>query len=482
MSAVLTEFTTREMIEYRKPVLTRVDVSWENAGGTWQTGTARMEDRSVGGVSIRAKLPIPFGSKVRIQSRHEDFAGEARHCRADGNEFLIGIQRAVADRANASPSLSAPVAPPHATGSGRPITSTVVAPTPKIPTLPKRQENRPSDAPRVEQKLERPPVNGIALATPMPARENDHEINNRNIPLSRPRDLDPLFLLELEAELRAEMRAELRAEVRAVVQAELRTESQTEQPPKLAGKEEKHMRSKWLELPWRKKPDDLSSSGTDAGEASSEGESSNSPSYNEKENFMSDLTQPTPKVPVRSAREVPGFQVDLSSMEDIYRAVGIAEPPRGYSINKVVEMLNSEHIRDLSKELKRAAVLMALDAAGTSIEQLQKDAKARQDALDSHEAQQRKQVEAEWARKAEEIVQIQAEMESIKAHYTARISRNMDGVSRQKATFADWVKSKQQECQGMAEAVELCSKSHVSAPPANPPSEVSLVKVSAKTV
>ena len=26
MSAVLTEFTTREMIEYRKPVLTRVDV------------------------------------------------------------------------------------------------------------------------------------------------------------------------------------------------------------------------------------------------------------------------------------------------------------------------------------------------------------------------------------------------------------------------------------------------------------------------
>ncbi len=83
----------------------------------------------------------------------------------------------------------------------------------------------------------------------MPARENDHEINNRNIPLSRPRDLDPLFLLELEAELRAEMRAELRAEVRAVVQAELRTESQTEQPPKLAGKEEKHMRSKWLELP-----------------------------------------------------------------------------------------------------------------------------------------------------------------------------------------------------------------------------------------
>jgi lambda repressor-like predicted transcriptional regulator len=152
-------------------------------------------------------------------------------------------------------------------------------------------------------------------------------------------------------------------------------------------------------------------------------------------------------------------------------------------------MLNSEHIRDLPKDTKRAAVLMALDAAGTSLEQLQKDAKARQDALDAHEAQQRKQVEAEWARKAEEIVQIQAEMDSIKAHYTGRISRNLDGVARQKATFAEWVNSKHQECQGMAEAIELCSKApaasasaSTSASSSSPSSEVSLMKANAKTV
>jgi lambda repressor-like predicted transcriptional regulator len=245
-----------------------------------------------------------------------------------------------------------------------------------------------------------------------------------------------------------------------------------------AGKEEKHMQSKWLELPWRKNPEDPNR-GPEDGQASSDG---NSNSNREKENFMSDLAQPMPKTPVRSAREVPAFQVDLSPMEDIYRAVGIMNPPKGYSVTKVVEMINSEHIRDLSKEMKRAAVLMALDAAGTSIEQLQKDAKARQDALDAHEALQRKQVEAEWARKAEEVVQIQAEMESIKTHYTGRISRNLDGVARQKATFAEWVGTKQQECQGMAEAVELCSRSSTSASSSSPSSEVSLMKVNAKTV
>ena len=73
-------------------------------------------------------------------------------------------------------------------------------------------------------------------------------------------------------------------------------------------------------------------------------------------------------------------------MEDIYRAAGILLPRKGYSINKVVEMLNSEHIRGLSKEMKRVALLMALDAAGVAIDEVLRDAKARRDALDTYEA------------------------------------------------------------------------------------------------
>ena len=122
-------------------------------------------------------------------------------------------------------------------------------------------------------------------------------------------------------------------------------------------------------------------------------------------------------------------------MEDIYRAAGIMNPRKGYSINKVVEMLYSEHIRGLSKEMKRAAILMALDAAGIPIDQVQQDARAHQDALDSYEADRRKQAEAEWERKAEEIVQIQAELERVKEKYMVRISRNLDVVAREKATF-----------------------------------------------
>jgi hypothetical protein len=471
MSAVLTEFTTRGTTDFRKPVLTRVDVSWADASGKWQAVSARMEDRSPGGAGIRITLPVAVGSKVRIQSRQDDFAGEVRYCRADGRDFLLGIQRDTAE-GMAFDQPRSQAAPQRSRGSAQPVVQ-AAAPTPKPQNFPNRQESQLSAS--------------SSSPSMMPAQEVNYAIDNQNIPPSRSRNFDPLFVAEMTAELRAEVRAELqaalRAELRAAMQAALRaevpTELQTKQPATQAGKEEKPMRSKWLELPWRKKPEGSSTNGLDDGEVSRDG---NSNSSSEKENSMSDLTQPMPKAPVRSAREVPTFQVDLSPMEEIYRAVGIMNPPRGYSITKVVEMLNSDHIRDLSSEMKRAAVLMALEAAGTTIEQLQKDAKARQDALDLHEAQQRKQVEAEWARKAEEVVQIQAEMESIKAHYSGRISRNLDGVARQKATFAEWVSSKQQECQGMAQAIELCSKSPAFAPTSAPATDVSLVKVSAKTV
>jgi len=432
------------MTEFRKAVMTLVEASWEDPGGTLQTVPARMEDKSAGGACIRVKTPIVVGSKLRIQWRHEHFSGTARYCRTEGGEYLVGIQRDTTKSAIPNRPDATDVPPQKSVRSSDPLVSTVKTESP-------RQESKPNEVPTVEQKVESAPIVRIASSTTTPARGVGHEIDNRDSPRSRPRDFDALR----------------------------RTELQTKQPPKQAGEGRKHMRRKWLELPWRKKQEGLSVSGPGNGEASSDG---NSNGKSEKENLMPDPTQPTQKAPVRSAREVPNFQVDLSPMEDIYRAAGIMNPRRGYSINKVVEMLHSEHIRELSKEMKRAAVLMALDTAGTPIDQVQKDAKARQDALDSHEAQQRKQVEAEWARKAEEIIQIQAELESIKAHYTARIGRNMEGVAREKATFASWLTLKQQECQSMAEAVELCLKSPVSEPASAPPSDVSMVKVSAKTV
>jgi hypothetical protein len=254
-----------------------------------------------------------------------------------------------------------------------------------------------------------------------------------------------------------------------------RPEPELEPPPQGKddlGKERKRMRPKWLGLaPWQHKQDALSESRD--GNRTTPGDSNRD---GEKENFMAHATPPTSmntntrKIAADSAVDDSAqFQVDLLPMEDIYRAAGIMSPPKGYGIKKVIDMLNSEYVRALSKEMKRAAVLMALDAAGVPISQLQQDARTRQDALDSYEAAQRKQVEAEWGRKAEENVQIQAELERVKAHHMARIARNLDAIEREKATFSTWLAIKQQETHSMLEAAELCLKA--SAPEASAKTE-----------
>jgi hypothetical protein len=161
-----------------------------------------------------------------------------------------------------------------------------------------------------------------------------------------------------------------------------------------------------------------------------------------------------------------GPQGNLLSYDDIYHAAGILSPRTGYGVHKVVEMLDSDRIRDLSKDIKRASVLMALDAAGTSQDDLLQDATHRQQALNSYEAGQQKQLEEFEARKAQENTKIQAEMEKVTAHYAERIQQNDDQVTREKEALRNWQMAKQHESQRISEVIELCSKQTAPAPPA----------------
>ena len=148
----------------------------------------------------------------------------------------------------------------------------------------------------------------------------------------------------------------------------------------------------------------------------------------------------------------------LLSYEDIYHAAGIMSPRSGYGIQKVVDMLNSERIRDLAGEVKRASVLMALEAAGASVEELLQDANRRQQALNAYEAAQRRQVETFEARRAQENSELQSEMQRITAHYAERIEQNEEQVAQEKESLRNWQMAKQHEDQRIAEVLALCSK------------------------
>ena len=149
---------------------------------------------------------------------------------------------------------------------------------------------------------------------------------------------------------------------------------------------------------------------------------------------------------------------EMLSYEDIYHAAGIMNPPSGYGIHKVLEMVNSERIRDLSKDVKRASVLMALDAAGASANDVLNDATLRQEALNRYEAGNKKRMEEFESAKAREIEQIEEEMERVRTHYAERIQRNRDLVAQEKEGLRNWQMAMQHELQRIAEVIELCGK------------------------
>jgi hypothetical protein len=433
--------------EARSAVMIVVELSWEDPGGKGRSISGRMEDKSLSGACLRVKTPIDLGAKLRIQSRFEQFSGVVRYCRRENWDYVVGVQREKTDSQSTSPpaDIDVQVKSKGAAASDGEQT--------KVQSLSQAHEDTVMKVPAmklVEEEPVVPAANRAAAMFPREIhREGDGEIGRgmAGREMVHRERLGPSQGEESGRARRATGRSTSRAKAREVP------------------KERKSMARKWLELaPWQKRRE-----GPIAGAVNNGGGDGKSA----KENPMVEEKASANKAAGEDeSAGTAGLQAELLPMEEIYRVAGIMSPQKGYSIPKVSEMINSEHLRGLSKEMRRAAVLMALEAAGMSIERVLEDAKARQGSLEAYETEQKKQVEAAWARKADDNVQIQEELERVKAQYMVRITRNLDGMAREKATFESWVGVKQQEIEKIAEVVELCAK-----PEAVEPVSAALAKV-----
>jgi hypothetical protein len=141
------------------------------------------------------------------------------------------------------------------------------------------------------------------------------------------------------------------------------------------------------------------------------------------------------------------------SFDEIYKAAEIPSAPQGYSILKISEMLQSEHIRSMTTDVKRSTILVALDAAGVDIKDVIQDAVRRDKALDGYERVQERAIADLEARKNQENAQIQAELDKYVAGQRGKIQSNNEEVTREKERFFGWRLKKQQEEKKIADAV-----------------------------
>jgi hypothetical protein len=503
--------------EPRTAVMILVEASWLDNSGKLRSAQARMENRSVHGACIRIKTKLGVGARVYIQSHREQFSGIAKYCRVEGKEFLVGIHKDAVNypipknpmpakdfKRQTDPQTISQTHPQTDRQMGRETGHLidVVAEEPVEVGLRTRAEEAGFAAAPEEVKASATLKTQSAASAKRDAQlvaKRGREPRRNNV---RSWHMSPSGRTGGD-EIRGYIaRVEEPIAERLMVQDARRTESPPDEPPRIppavmanvppvdaANVAEQAAAGNGFEKKKAKKGRSIMKLKWFAGD--------------EEEMFGPNGSNNPPNEPVQRAAEaaprreravakptaIPsgeragGFEAELLPVEDIYHAAGITSPRRGYSITKVVEMLRSEHLRGASRELRRAAVLMALDAAGVSVDEVLQDAKVRQEAVDAYATEQRKHAEAQWARKAEENIQIQAELELVKAHYGERIRRNLDGVAREKATFGSWLKMKEQETQGMAEAVEQVLKAPAPAePPADPLLSVTVSSVTGKPV
>jgi hypothetical protein len=178
--------------------------------------------------------------------------------------------------------------------------------------------------------------------------------------------------------------------------------------------------------------------------------------YAQPANPSSSAAQTVAEIASSVATAEPKFTAPVSnqaSFDEIYKAAEIPDPPKGYSIFKVSEMLQSEHIRSMPADVKRSSVLVALDAAGVDIKDVIQDAVRRDRALDTFERVQERATTELESRKNRENAQIQTEIDKFVSEQRAKMQANNDEVTREKERFFGWRLKKQQEEKKISDAV-----------------------------
>lgn len=167
-----------------------------------------------------------------------------------------------------------------------------------------------------------------------------------------------------------------------------------------------------------------------------------------------------PPPPVRASDLVPEAPVppvaDAATTADlsiVYESAKITAPAHGYTVLKVAEMMQSEHIRELPPEVRRKSVLVALDAAGVKIDDVVQDAVRRDRALDTYERVLQQHLDQLTASTAAENKQLEEEVARRVAELRAQIDENTRRLATDQAELQAWRTRKQQEEALIAETV-----------------------------
>ncbi len=144
---------------------------------------------------------------------------------------------------------------------------------------------------------------------------------------------------------------------------------------------------------------------------------------------------------------------ELPDFETIYKAAKVPAPAHGYTVDRVEAMLGNPRLAGMSESVKANSVLMALEVAGVSINDVVSDAVARDRAIDDFEAWWAAKVGQLESDKRAENAAIEDEMNRYLEAQRERIRGNNAAVQKAVETFTTWKDRKRVEEQRLYQTV-----------------------------
>ena len=173
-----------------------------------------------------------------------------------------------------------------------------------------------------------------------------------------------------------------------------------------------------------------------------------------QEDVPAEAVEPAPKTE-RSAGQATLPTIQTPSLSEVYALAGVRVPPHGFSILKVAEMLSSVHIRELTPDAKRAAVLLTLEASNIQVTEVTEDAARRERVLNDYEARQFQIFQNYKTGKAQQSQETQAEIDRLTEQLRLLIQANEKEIASEKNRLDEWRTRKREEERKIRTAASL---------------------------
>ena len=147
-------------------------------------------------------------------------------------------------------------------------------------------------------------------------------------------------------------------------------------------------------------------------------------------------------------------ELAYDDFDTIYAGSGLSPSTSDdFNIYTVEQLLGSEHLAGQPPEIKRASLLVAMQARDVAVDDIISDAFERDQAIDAHDDALRHSLESIQQETSDKNAELQAEMERLLEELRASIESNNEKFARAQSSYEEWRELKRQEEERLFEAI-----------------------------